>query len=277
MLGPNAPQRCSDALLDLWPRLRDELGLSSHTHLLETKAQAIAARRRWPAGIVRELDRRGLLDEHLSVAHGIWLDRDERALLAKRVVTVVHNPSSNLMLGSGAIDFIDYRAQGARLALGSDSANTGGGADPFELMRLALMLPRLGEPDWRCWPSARDVLRAAGEGAAAALGHADELGRIEIGRLADLAIIDLASAATIAPRFSPESIVQHGGAAHVCATLIGGDFAYRDDRILAFDAIAVRDGFRDRIEEFLDRAAPAHATAREALDVFAAQLDVMNS
>ena len=103
LLGPNAPQRCSPELLTQWESLRAHHGLGVHTHLLETRAQAIQARHAWPAGIVAEMDRRGLLAPGLAVAHGVWTDADERALLARRGVVVVHNPASNLMLGSGVM------------------------------------------------------------------------------------------------------------------------------------------------------------------------------
>ena len=79
----------------------DELGLAAHTHLAETRAQGAYGQQQWPGGTVAEMDRQGLLSERLSVAHGIWLSPPERELLARRGVTVVHNPASNLMLGSG--------------------------------------------------------------------------------------------------------------------------------------------------------------------------------
>jgi 5-methylthioadenosine/S-adenosylhomocysteine deaminase len=145
LLAPNAPQRCSPELLTLWGRLRDRHGLGVHAHLLETRAQAILCRKLWADGLVAELARRGLLAPGMAVAHGVWATAAERDLLAHHGVVVVHNPASNLMLGSGAMPFAGHRAAGVTLALGSDGANSGGTADPFELMRLAQMLPRLAQ------------------------------------------------------------------------------------------------------------------------------------
>ncbi len=142
LLGPNAPQRCSPAALDLWRTLRDRHGVAVHTHLMETRAQA-ALGARWPGGLVAEMERRRLLDGRLSVAHGIWLSVPERETLARHGVTLVHNPASNLMLGSGVLPFADSVEAGLTLALGTNSANTGGRHDLFEAMRLAIMLPRV--------------------------------------------------------------------------------------------------------------------------------------
>lgn len=264
LLGPNAPQRCSERLLDLWVRLRDDLGLGVHTHLLETRAQAEGSRRAWPHGLVREMDRRGLLAPGLSVAHGVWLDADERALLAERGVVLAHNPASNLMLGSGLAPLQGYRRAGVTVALGSDSANSGGGADLFEIMRLAMMLPRLGDADWRGWIPAAEVLRMATEGGAAALGLAGHSGRIAPGRLADLVLVDISGAGIAAAQPSVATLVQHGGPEHVRATMVGGRWAWRDGRVLAFDEAAVLARFRDRIGAVMAAARDGLALARDA-------------
>jgi 5-methylthioadenosine/S-adenosylhomocysteine deaminase len=80
LLGPNAPQRCSPSAWALWRELRDRYGVAVHTHLMETSGQA-AVGARWPGGLVVEMERQGLLDDRLSVAHGIWLtQRSARCL-----------------------------------------------------------------------------------------------------------------------------------------------------------------------------------------------------
>jgi 5-methylthioadenosine/S-adenosylhomocysteine deaminase len=273
LLGPNAPQRCSPSLLDLWARLRERYGFGSHTHLLETRAQEIACARRWPDGIVAEMDRRGLLDERLAVAHGVWLTAKERDLLAARGVSVVHNPASNLMLGSGVLPASDLRKRGVRLALGSDSANSGGAADPFELMRLATMIGRVGT-DWDSWLDARAAFAMATEGGAAAMGLGDEIGIIEAGRIADLVLVDMAGrASTEAP--SVETLVRHCGAASVRATMVGGNWVYRDGAVLTFDEHAIRRELADLAAGFRERCSGELAVAREAHRIFDPQLRAM--
>ncbi len=236
LLGPNAPQRCSPTLLDLWGRLADELSLRVHTHLCETLPQARYGISEW-GGTVSELARRGLLNNRLSVAHGIWLEESERDLLAKHGVTVSHNPASNLMLGSGTMPLVDYLKRGINVALGSDSANTGGAANLFEVMRLALMLPRPTTPNETDWPTPQQVFALASEGGARALGI--EAGRIEKGCLADLALVRLNTPLMTAAEPSLNTVVMHGGAHAVQATMVGGRFVYRDGKVLAFDEQAM--------------------------------------
>ncbi len=266
LLGPNAPQRCSPGLQALWRSLRDRHGLVVHTHLLETYAQAAGARLRWPDGLVAEMERQGLLHEGLAVAHGIWLGDKEREILARHRVVVCHNPASNLMIGSGTMPYAAHRALGITMGLGSDSANTGGGADLFEIMRLAMMLPRIATRDWTAWPKPQDVLAMATQGGAAALGRARDLGRLAVGQRADLVLLDLSGSAAAAAQSSVATIVQHGGPAAVRAVMVDGTWALRNGRVLAFDEEAVRRDFAAFAPRILAEAEPGLALARAAAD-----------
>jgi 5-methylthioadenosine/S-adenosylhomocysteine deaminase len=267
MLGPNAPQRCSPALLDVWRRLAGDLDLTVHTHCLETWPQAEAGQRSWAGGTVGEMARRGLLDQRLSIAHGIWLDPAERDLLAAHRVAVVHNPASNLMLGSGRMPLEDYRRRGVRLALGSDSANTGGRNDLFEIMRLAMMMHRLTLP-LQDWPRPEDVLAMATLGGACVLGREHDLGRIAPGQLADLILLHPEGAAMISGRPGVATIVQHGSAEAVAAVMVDGNWVYRDGRVLSFDEQGVLDRYAAIAAEILDQAQPALALADAARPYF---------
>ncbi len=267
MLGPNAPQRCSPVLLDVWRRLADELGLPVHTHCLETWPQAAAGQRDWPGGTVGEMARRGLLGPRLSIAHGIWLDPAERDLLAAHDVAVVHNPASNMMLGSGRMPLEDYLRRGVALAIGSDSANTGGRNDIFEIMRLAMMMHRLALP-LDDWPKPERVFEMATLGGARVLGRERELGRIAPGQCADLVLLRPDGAAMTAGRPDIATIVQHGSADSVAAVMIGGTWVYRDGRILSFDEQAILDRYGELRVAILAGAAPALALADEARPYF---------
>ena len=239
LLGPNAFQRCSSGLLGVWRRLAADPGLHAHTHLVETRAQAVRGAAVWPGGTVAEMARAGVLSERLSVAHGVWLAPEEADLLARHGVTVVHNPASNLMLGSGRLSLPTMLERGVALALGTDSSNSGGRHDLFEIMRLALMLPRPDTPDPRAWPAPRRILEMATSGGARAIGQRGAVGRIEPGQRADLVLLDPRTAALAGSPVTVPHLVQHGGAAAVAAVMIDGVWVLRDGRILAFDEPAV--------------------------------------
>ena len=276
LVAPNAPQRCSPELLDACVALRDRHALPVHAHLLETRAQAVLCRRTWPGGVVAELDRRGLLAPGASFAHCVWADDDELETIARRGATVVHNPASNLMLGSGVMRLAACMSRGIPTGLGSDSANTGGRADPFELMRLAMMLPRV-DPRARAFPGAREALAMATSGGAAALGLPRDLGALAPGRLADIALVALDDGAGASALPGVEALVRHASPAHVRATMVGGAWACRDGRILAFDEEAVVADFRAHAADLLERAAPGRQAAREAAALVAPALIAFES
>ena len=188
ILGPSAPQRVSVGMWQAIAELHRDAKIPIHTHLLETRLQA-----GMPApggrGWVGFLDDVNLLDESLSVAHGIWLDPDEIALLAERRVTIVHNPQSNLQVGSGVGDLTGWRRAGARIALGTDSVNCGGSMDMVGSMRLAALLHRPGNLDVDAWETPRRALELATVGGARAL--AIPAGEIREGALADLALFEM--------------------------------------------------------------------------------------
>jgi len=268
LLGPNAFQRCSAGLVDVWRRLGASPGLHAHTHLVETRAQAERGRAVWAGGTVAEMARAGLLSERLSAAHGVWLASDEADLLARHGVTVVHNPASNLMLGSGRLALAALLERGVPLALGTDSSNSGGRHDLFEVMRLALMLPRPDTPDPRAWPAPRRIFEMATIGGARALGRADTLGRIEPAQRADLVLLDPRTAALAGSPVTLPHLVQHVGATAVASVMIDGRWVLRDGRILTFDEPAVLERAAAIAREARAAAGPALVLAETAAPYF---------
>ena len=227
---------------------------------------------RWPGGLVVEMERQSLLDDRLSVAHGIWLTRQERSVLARHGVTLVHNPASNLMLGSGILPLADSGAAGLAMAIGTDSANTGGRHDLFEAMRLAMMLPRVSGLEYQAWPRGRDVLDMATRNGAAVLGRRDTLGRIAPGQLADLVLVRRDAATTLALADTEAALVQHGGPETVEAVMVDGRWLMRDRRIVAFDEAAAIAAAGDAIAAIRERTASLLGTVAAAIPHLAARL-----
>jgi 5-methylthioadenosine/S-adenosylhomocysteine deaminase len=263
-LGPNAPQRCSPAAWDLWRTLRERHGVKVHVHLMETRAQAMIGERRGPGGLVAEMERCGLLENGLSAAHGIWLSEAERERLAWHNMTVVHNPGSNLMLGSGVMPLGSYRDLGAAVALGTDSANTSGRHDMFETIRLALMLPRIATGKHAAWPRAAEILTMATRNGARVLGQA---GEITAGQFADLALVRHGHATTIGMRRDASAFVQHASPEAVDSVMVNGTWVMRERRILAFDEAAVLSEADDVIGEIRERTEAHKVILDHALPV----------
>jgi 5-methylthioadenosine/S-adenosylhomocysteine deaminase len=278
-LGPNAPQRCGDTAWRLWRELRDRHDVRVHVHLLETRAQARVGRMRGAEGMIAEMARTDMLAPGLSAAHGIWLSESEQDIMARHRAVIVHNPASNLMLGSGVMDFLSLRARGVKMALGTDSANTGGRFDLFETMRLAMMLPRIATRAHETWPQPREILDMATVTAARVLGLEGRAGRIAPGMLADVVLVRRDQAATLAMAPTEAAFVQHASPAAVDSVMVGGAWVMRAGKILAFDeaaalgeAEAVMGSIREKVADglaVLDDSMPDLARRLAALEAAA--------
>ena len=188
-LAPSAPQRCSDRLLIACRDLADELDVLMHTHLAETKNHAAVGRELYGEPIVHHLAKLGFLGPMLSVAHAIWIDDEEIDLLKRHDVGVVHNPSSNMKLGSGVAQVRKMLDKGVTVGLGADSVNAGTTYSIFEQMKLAVLLPRT---HWGAekWVLPSDAFAMGTTGGAKALRLDGIVGSIEEGKQADLTILN---------------------------------------------------------------------------------------
>jgi 5-methylthioadenosine/S-adenosylhomocysteine deaminase len=187
-LAPSAPQRCSDRLLIACREIAQEFNIGLHTHLAETRKHAEIGRELYGEPIVHHLEKIGFLSSALSVAHAVWLSDQEIDILKRRNVKIVHNPSSNMKLGSGVARVKQMLNTGLAVGLGADSVNAGTIYSIFEQMKLSVLLPRSiwGSADW---VSPSEAFMMATQGGARALLLDGIIGSIEEGKKADLAIL----------------------------------------------------------------------------------------
>jgi cytosine/adenosine deaminase-related metal-dependent hydrolase len=188
-LAPSAPQRCSDRLLIACREAAEDLNVIVHTHLAETKNHANIGKELYGEPIVHHLERIGFLSSALSAAHAIWLNNEEIDILKKHDVKIVHNPSSNMKLGSGVARVKTMLNKGLTLGLGADSVNAGTVYSIFEQMKLAVLLPRA---IWAAehWVLPGEAAAMATLGGAGALRLDGLIGSVEEEKKADLVILN---------------------------------------------------------------------------------------
>src|SRR4051795_9847571 len=189
-VGPSGPQRCTDEMLAGCAALADELDLVIHIHVLETRMQAVSGRRMYGKTLVEHMDAVGFLSPRVCFAHGIWLTPSDIELVRDRGVTIVHNPVSNMKLGSGIAPVPELLRHGVNVALGTDGMCSNDGQDMFATLKSAALLHKLWDTDFEQWLGAQEAWDMATAGGAVAAGHAS-LGRIEPGARADLVLLDL--------------------------------------------------------------------------------------
>lgn len=192
--------------------LRRKYGLAGHVHLLETRSQALQARRMLPSkSAVKHLHESGFLQlPGTSCAHSIWLTDEEIELMAKCEASVVHCPTSNLRLGSGVFPLSKMEAAGVNVAVGCDGAASSDGQDIVEVIKLATMLHTVSTPEYRQWPRARHLaLDIAAKGGYKAVNYGGKAGVIAEGMMADVGLYNL-SALSLLPRTDPLQLLVCG-------------------------------------------------------------------
>jgi 5-methylthioadenosine/S-adenosylhomocysteine deaminase len=262
-LGPTIPLHCSDAFLVECARLAEEYDVLLQTHLAESKTQAVLGYKKYGRSLVAHLQALNVLGPRLSAAHGIWLDSDDISRLAAAGVGVVHNPMSNLRLGSGVAPSRALLDAGVRLGIGTDASNTSDGQNMFEALRLAAFLSRVGDADYGRWLSAEEVFRAATEGSAKILNF-DRIGRLEPGYRADIVFLDIGHINYVPLRNPLQQMVLAENGAAIHSVMIDGRFIVRDRCLLTVDEARLR----QEAEEAVARLDMANADAARAANQF---------
>ncbi|NLC07347.1 MAG: 5'-deoxyadenosine deaminase [Syntrophomonadaceae bacterium] len=186
---PRFAVSCSDDLLREVARLADYYGVMIHTHASENRREVGLIQRERGARNIVYLHELGLTGPNLLLAHCIWLDDSEIEILRQTGTSVVHCPSSNLKLASGLAPVPEYLEKGITVALGADGAPCANNLDMFQEMRLAALIHKV-----RYGPTAMpaaQVLEMATLSGARAMGLEEEIGSLEVGKRADLIIVNL--------------------------------------------------------------------------------------
>ncbi|WP_440708207.1 amidohydrolase family protein [Herbiconiux sp. YIM B11900] len=254
-VAPSAPQRVTDELLLRTAAEAREHGEVLHTHLLETKLQQQLARTRYEGRtIVQHLHDLGILTPNLVLAHGIWLTPGDLDLLAASGATVVHNPLSNLKLGSGVLAWRALHDAGVRVALGTDGASSNDSLRMHEVIKAAATLHTLTDPDYRQWPTVAEVLHAATVAGARAAGWADTVGAIAPGLKADLVVVDLTRDTAFTPlNDAARQLVFAENGSSIHQVWVDGRLVVEDGRCTRIDDLALLAEFRREAAAYLAR------------------------
>ncbi len=193
-IAPTIPGQCTDEFLDGCVRLAREYGAGVHTHLVETKVQALFGQRRWGKTVTAHLAEIGLLNSKFVGAHGVWLTEEDIHILADRGASIAHNPASNLKLGSGIAPVRELLDAGVNVGLGCDGSMSSDNQNIFEAMRVAALVGKVRFPHRpQRWIGARDTWEMVTRGSARVLDWGHEIGELAPGRKADLTLLKEAS------------------------------------------------------------------------------------
>ena len=189
-LAPTIPHHCEASFFRACRVLANEYGVGIHSHLAESKVQAIVGQEKFGKSLTAHLDELGVIGPDFTAAHCVWLDAEDEQRLADRGASVAHNPTSNLRLGVGIARTRSMVDRGLTVGIGTDASTCSDGLNMFESMRLAAYVSRAHSPDPATWLTAENALCMATEGSAQALGFEGLLGKVAPRYKADLVFLD---------------------------------------------------------------------------------------
>jgi 5-methylthioadenosine/S-adenosylhomocysteine deaminase len=236
VLNPRFILSCSDVLWDGVRELSLRRGWPVHTHALEQQDETAFVRSsKGGRNEIEYFADTGILSTDLRLAHGVWLNGQDLERARGGRMSVVHCPSSNLKLGSGIADLLAIRRAGVPVGVGADGAACSNHLDGFEEVRLAALLQKVKHGPAAF--SGLDALRLATSEGARALGMEDEIGSLEPGKAADVAVLSLERPELwSSPHVDPHDLVTFGASrASVRHVLVGGRLLVEDGRLTHLD------------------------------------------
>lgn len=238
--APTGIQLCSDALFIGCSELSEKYHLCRHSHLLETKAQEKLAQEKYGCTAVEHLKRIGFLSDRTTLAHCVHLTDNDITILAQTKSTVVHNPLSNLRLGSGIAPILKYLQSGVNVTFGCDGASSNDSQDLLEAIKIGSILHNVTDKDYQHWITPRQAVEMASIGGAKGFNMADQLGSLTVGKKADLVLYDLTSLSLL-PRTDPIGLLVLGRPTNVVNSVwVNGKQIVADGKVTTIDVDNLR-------------------------------------
>ncbi len=231
-IGTHAPYTCTEETLLKAKELARKYGALLHIHASETRREVYDSLKQKGMRPIEYLNAIGFLGEEVIVAHAGWATKGEVSMLGKTETKVAHCPISNMKLAVGAVAPLPEMLENdVVVSLGTDSAASNNSLDLFEEMKVAALLQKMHRWNPRILTAQKALDMATIEGARA-LGMQDKLGSIEVGKKADLILVDFKK-----PRLTPvhdviSNLVYSARGSDVWATIVNGKVLMKDGKVM---------------------------------------------
>jgi len=237
-LGPHAAYSCDPELLIKIEKKSLELNVGIHIHLAESKEMFRGFEGRYGSSEVEYLDKINFFKGHVLAAHCINLSGEDMQILSHKGVNVAYVPVANMKLGLGAAKVKDLTDLGVNIGLGTDGPASNNTLDMFETMKIATLLQKLVYLNPKVLPT-YEVLRMATVNGAEALGLKKEIGSLEVGKKADIVLVDLSK-----PHLNPlhniyASIVYSMRGSDVDTVIVDGKILMENRQVKTLDEQAI--------------------------------------
>ncbi|MCW0002117.1 amidohydrolase [Pararhizobium sp. YC-54] len=264
MVAPSAPQRCTAEMLQACYTLAVRHGIPMHTHVLETKTQAVTGPEFYGKSLVAHLHDLGVLGPNTTIAHSVWVSDADIDLMGEAGCSVAHNGISNLKLGAGVAPIRRLLDAGVHLGLGTDGVSSNDTARILDVMRVAALLQSASGPDFGDWLKADEVLTMATIGGARTAMLDGITGSLETGKAADLLMLDLNGIGFTPLNDIGKHLVYSENGRSIELVMVDGRIVVENDRMTMIDEMEILAEIRERMPAYQ----AAHAKLERANAIF---------
>lgn len=251
MIAPSAPQRCSPDLMAACMDLAVEKHVPFHTHILETKTQGVTGHRLHGKSLIAYMHDLGLLKRNTTIAHSVWVSDEDMRLMGEAGASVAHNAVSNLKLGAGIAPIRRLLDAGVTIGLGTDGVSSNDTSRIFDVMRVAGLVHSAAGPDYESWLAADEILAMATIGGAKTALLEQVTGSIEVGKSADLLILDLRNYPFMPLNNVAKHLVYSENGSSIETVMVAGRIVMENGYLTTVDEQAVFDEIAELVPAYL--------------------------
>lgn len=234
MLGPHAPYTCDDGFMRIVSEEAKKNHMGIHVHLSESVSEIEQIKEKYGCSPIEMAEKNGMFDVPAIAAHCVQVDEKDMEILKEKGVSVVTNPASNMKLGNGFAPVPAMLKKGINVCIGTDGAASNNSLNLFHEMSLLALIHKGVVKTPQCI-SAREVFRIATINGAKALGLEKEIGSLEAGKKADIAILNL-NTPSLTPRNNLIAGLSYSAnGSEVETVIIDGKITMENRRILTMD------------------------------------------
>lgn len=251
MLAPSAPQRCTPDFYAGCYAMAVEHGVPFHTHVLETRVQAVTGPDLFGKSLIAHMADLGVLGSNTAIAHSVWVSDADMTLMGEAGVSVAHNVVSNLKLGSGVAPVRRLLDAGVNVALGTDGVSSNDTASVWDLMRVAGLVHAAPGPDPSQWLRADHILRMATIDGARSAMLETATGSLEVGKAADLQMLSLEGAIFTPINDIARQLVFAENGRSIRLVMIDGRIVFENGALTTIDEAVVLGELRELLPGYL--------------------------
>lgn len=251
----SAPQRVTPDCLRALNDLSEKHNIPYKMHILETKLQRVLGEEMHGKSFIQYVKDQGVLTDRAVVIHSVWVDDADIKAMAESGCSVIHNPISNLKIGSGVMPFRRLKNAGINIGLGIDEVPVDDGCNLWTVGKTAGLVHKIADAEYQNWPHENEILDMLTRGGARTMGLQNRVGMLKEGYRADMLVVDLDTLPFTPLHNLKRALVfcENGGSLKM--TIVDGRIVVEDREVLTVDEAALRKkvrGYTDRLSAQLD-------------------------